>query len=149
MSREILFRGRTIEGNWIEGDLLNHYIHHSTGKTIVNSGGCVYHEVIPETVGQFTGLLDKKGNKIFEGDIIVQQRYPYFDNGVPNYVSEVSWIYSAWEHVLHCINPLKSGISDGINERIDEGEDDENTSWEIIGNIHDNQELIGKEVHNG
>lgn len=139
--REILFRGkRPTNGEWLTGCLI--WTLEKDRFFIREQEYGVDLEVIPETVGQFTGLLDKNGTKIFEGDLIVQQRYPYFDNGVPNYASEVDWIYSAWEHVLHCINPLKSGISDGINERLYEGEDDEKTIWEIIGNIHDNPVLL-------
>lgn len=138
--REILFRGLRVDNDeWVEG----FYIYDTLYQfDAINNGKGEFYRVRPETVGQFTGLTDKNGVKIFEGDIIVQQRYPYFDNGVPNYVSEVAWIYSAWEYVLHCINPLKSGISDGINERLDEGEEDENTTWEIIGNIHENKDLL-------
>lgn len=147
--REILFRGKSIEhGGWEEGDLVT-----SFGKTyIANTVGndrddwC---EVVPESVGQFTGLSDKNGKKIFEGDVVVKDEYPYFDNEEQNYVATVEWIYSAWETVLHCVNPHKRGISNGINERMDEGENGERTEWEIIGNIHDNPDLIGKEASNG
>lgn len=97
---------------------------------------------------QYTGLNDKNGKEIFEGDIVVQEGYLWFDDGQPNYRGTVEWIYSQWQVVAHCVNPEKSGISDGINEGLnDEGFDEgESSEWEVIGNVYENPELLKGEV---
>lgn len=99
-----------------------------------------------EYIMQYTGLKDKNGKKIYEGDIVVKDGYLWFDNGEQNYIGTVEMIFSAWQVIQHCINPKKRGISDGINVGFnDEGfEDGEKSDWEVIGNIYENPELLQK-----
>ena len=148
--REIKFRGKRVDnGEWVYGYYYavgeHHYIH-SVRKLFGESYQSSTYQIDPKTVGQFTGLCDKDGKNVYEGDIVVKEGYLWFDNVEPNYRGTVEWIYSQWQVVAHCVNPNKSGISDGMNEGLnDDGfDDDENSDWIIIGNIHDNSDLLGK-----
>lgn len=135
--REILFRGKSVnDGEWCYGSLvittlepvddtpIKHY--HIEDMTI----GCFPNEfqsgisetVAPETVGQFTGLTDKNGTKIFEGDICK----------VGNLLYKVEFKYSCWwftilSNNVYCCPAFNSHCGEYC---------------EIIGNIHDNPELL-------
>ena len=136
--REILFRGkRTDNGEWEYGDLwCNPY-----GKRVVcivspinDQGTTGGNEVDPETVCQFTGLTDKNGRKIFEGDILSA----HLDEDNPDYetVVQVIWEEYGWRTME------ENGLSDPL--------DDEDTEiFAIIGNIHDNPELLEGGEGNG
>ncbi|MBR6617951.1 MAG: hypothetical protein IKL00_08810 [Oscillospiraceae bacterium] len=130
--REILFRGkRKDNGEWVEGYYVcvggkYHYI--LTGQIDLMSGypRFIYCEVIPETVGQYTGLTDKNGKKIFEGDIV---RFR-----TQTSVFKPSFLVMWHEETARFIVAIKDGVRAYPM--------DKTWKYEIIGNIHDNPELL-------
>ena len=141
--REILFRGkRTDNGEWIEGfysaEEYNPYI----GKIeyiprIQIIGKCVSLGVIPETVGQFTGLTDKNGVRIFEGDIVKGIAYSVERIGVIVWIDEIASFgvrYFKKQDPTACENS-------SILRCASMGKTDEFAA-ETIGNIHDDPELL-------
>ena len=155
--REILFRGQTrrkgekvrmdgspVESNWVYGGVLcgsgDHSIIYQTEPDIEKK------VVYTDTLGQFTGLTDKNGVKIFEGDILQGDEYPYCSDGEYNYYAEVIWFDDGCcgFGLCTCKNPKSAvrGISDGNCEWF---EDFESDNWSVIGNIYDNPELIGED----
>ena len=126
--REILFRGKAITGKWIYGYYEKYnggsYINLQTDR--LNSGGYPireFIEVIPETVGQYTGLTDKNGTKIFEGDIV---DYDYFGE---RKIGKIFFNDCGYEiENQGCFLCVQSA--------------DKQLDCEVIGNIHDNPELL-------
>lgn len=135
--REILFRGKRIDnGELVEGGIVHQtdFYGDSVDRYFIIDGtdtddniGSAY-RVLPDTVGQFTGLTDKNGKKIFEGDIIKGKFSNYAiwaDEAERAFVYGKS--YKGGYKNLMSDYLLKSSCPNGI---------------EIIGNIHDNPELL-------
>lgn len=128
MNREILFRGKRVDnGEWVVGDLIHRQIW-STHLTIIRvSDDCFDHyeeyEVQPETVGQFTGLLDKNCNKIFEGGVVKCYSLEY------GYTNKA--VYYNQDKARFVLSSLGTDY-----------DFDEYITFEVIGNIHDNKELL-------
>lgn len=119
--REILFRGKDIDnGIFVTGYLIGN----DTGKKYITLVGSHCKEVIPETVGQYTGLTDKDGKKIFEGDIV---KYGDTINKVVfeqrNGTAYFGVVMDDTETWSFCHLTSAEGMK-------------------VIGNIHDNPELL-------
>ena len=124
MKKEILFRGKRVDtGELVEGSLIGNDV--IVGKIVEFEEDyfCTefWYKVDPETVGQFTGMTDKKGKKLFEGDI-----------------------YSMGEkNILYVVIFDKSQfIGKQVGNRSLAGLEYWKSDIEIIGNIHDNPELL-------
>ena len=143
MEREILFRGkRKDNGEWIYGYycVFNGMIHCIyTGYAETDCGDIYpdYYEVDPETVGQYTGLTDKNGVKIFEGDIVKGTAYSATTIGVIVWIDEIS---SFGVRRVNAPNPT-AWENSSILRCVSLGKTDEFAA-EVIGNIYDNPELL-------
>ena len=105
----------------------------------------VAEEVVPETIGQYTGLKDKNGKEIYEGDILRCNGYPYNYDGVDNYFAEIVWadnVCGFYRLTHKNPNSTVNGISHGNWSELDEKDIE---SFEVIGNIYDTPALIKEE----
>lgn len=132
--REILFRGKRADnGEWVEG----YYGEYYNGKKNISCisipskeavSGSLCYDIIPETVGQYTGMTDKNGKKIFAGDIISTSS---------KLIGAVEWNDTFAKYIV-CYNQISGNWFDF------EGEDCFSVALDcvIIGNVHDNLELL-------
>lgn len=136
--REILFRGKRIDnGEWVEGDFIAPYFisPYKNSELYINGtyvneksvDGIVWcqvslYRIVPSTVGQYTGLTDKNGKKIFDGDIVKRLG----DKCVVKWTEE-----DAKFIIIGSMTKLDFSLFFAEN-------------LEVIGNIHDNPELLDK-----
>ena len=127
--REILFRGKRIfDGDWVYGFAYKQYSAAKVEEWYIRAFETDY-LVVPETVGQYTGLTDRNGTKIFEGDIVVFA--DFFDDKIHRGV--VYWCDSAfWFDCTETEGDEGMYSLAYISVNV----------LEVIGNIYDNPELL-------
>lgn len=133
MDREILFRGKRIDnGAWVEG----YVVVYPSGKTEVRNK-CTQPpdillvcEIDPETVCQYTGLTDKNGKKIFEGDIVEDSQGNLY---------KAFWQENYYQFSFICIKSEKNFLKDAKWDLWSLAKNDE---LSLCGNIFDNPSLL-------
>lgn len=147
--RDILFRGKRIDNDeWVYGSFCMDALEQFNGLCGVDGFIRLYdktkckmqtHEVDRETVGQYTGLTDKNGKRIFEGDIVQYHERQFDGKDVPvrDAVIYEEGGFSVRAYFLN--NWLWNSINGNTQLR----------DVEIIGNIHDKPELLKEGADNG
>lgn len=132
--REILFRGKRVDnGEWIFGNILHQTVYYGDISdrwyiiegSFNNGDGILFPvQVQKKTVGQYIGLCDMNGNRIFEGDILAEPESPKYNAGVVYY----------GRSNCSCCDGIYGFYTDGGADLRDASQ------FVIIGNIHDSPE---------
>lgn len=150
MNREILFRGKRVSDNeWMYGSLILDKKFRDVSKEIpyirergLNEATSYYYggaglEVIPETIGKYSGLTDKNGTKIFEGDI-----HHHYDT----HSKKDRWYivcYGEFHDTVYNFDGYGWYFAEINGDDTESFEGNEQDYVNIVGNIYDNHELLG------
>lgn len=141
MNRETLYRGINFQKEWVYGDLFHSYANDDIAIAYYREGSKTptFDAIFPESFGQYTGLTDKKGVKIFEGDIIKTPRGSIGEVVFGGAAEEcthrehrrkITDVYTTYGWIFK--------RADGFTIAID----DEILQGEVIGNVTDTPELM-------
>lgn len=132
--RPIKSRGKNLKGEWEYGYYLEFELCDGEGRcSYIKKDGCQPIKIIPETVGQFTGLLDKNGTEIYENDIVSVNDFssayssPYIGKVI---MRAGQWCVEYYKE-YRCCPPL---FFDDFADR----------KTEVIGNIYDNPRITDR-----
>lgn len=138
MEREILFRGKRItDGEWVYGSYACYSDADGEYHMILEPGNdepCCS-DVDPETVGQYTGCLDKDGRRIFEGDILLSLFDDVDRDGKPIVYRQYSAVFWSSDGAWNMRTSYGAIDPDPIGEYV--GED-----CAVVGNVYDNPKLM-------
>lgn len=142
MNREIEFRG--FDGiKWYYGDLEYNI---KTDVARIHTYGedgsyCRQYTVSPDTVGEFTGMRDRHGKRIFEGDVVRRRDSAFgsVDTGVVKYDCHLGAFVLEYESYGRT---YQSTFKDGFSYNDGKCTIDGTYSYEVIGNVYDNPELL-------
>lgn len=134
-----LWRGKSVDPEeWIEGYFAGYFLNERGEITphILRSDNNDLEEVIPETLGECTGLTDKNGGKIFDGDILKTRAYVHCKAAVVMYSEGCFWVHnpSGGNMPLFKYIDMERGTADDV---------------EVIGNLYDSPELFEGGESNG
>lgn len=137
--RDILFRGKNPDNNeWVEGSLVHRSLFYGdpANEYFILIGGefhCDFYNAVavdPKSIGQYTGLTDKNGTKIFEGDVVLVNWFEHNGKFVVDYEGGSFF-------------PYQIGCKLNFNSLWDVWfQDNDGTILEVIGNVHDNPDLL-------
>lgn len=137
---EIKFRAKNLKGEWEYGYYLEFELCDGEGRcSYIKKDGCQPIKVLKETVGQFTGLLDKNQSEVYDGDIIKAPSGRIYLVMWSTWIHQErrdKWTVDEYQFTGWCIGYERNKPIDTLDSEVLQGE--------VIGNAHDNPELINE-----
>ena len=147
--RKIIFRGKRLDnGMWANGFYLQGGYIPGANKENVKVRHIIsddfYYDVDPDTIGQFTGLFDKNGKEVYEGDIILWTRKNVHIEGRP--LQDLSYMCVIYYDEVKCAFQFRCELQCGACVGCLDFDDDRasDSYIEVVGNVHDNPDLVEK-----